>query len=155
KIKIIGLIGPPGAGKGTQCSLLRRDLHFQHLSIRALMREESNRPDNIHAAIIRANQVSGKLNPKELSIPLLLKNIYAASQSGTYLYVLDGLYFDPRLFPADFLRPGFPRDLDQIDYFARKFKLLSLVILLECSEQVYIDRLLRRGRFDDNAESIK
>jgi len=91
EMNIIGFIGPPGAGKGTQCSLLERDLQFQHLSIGALMREEANRPGSIHADMIRANQVAGRLNPKELSIPLLLKNIDAASQTGTRCFVLDGL----------------------------------------------------------------
>ncbi len=153
KIKIIGLIGPPGAGKGTQCSLLRRDLHFQHLSIGALIREESNRPDNIHAAMIRANQVAGKLNPKELYS--ITSQKYLCCLSIGYLPLCIRWFgLRSKALPCWLLTSRFPPRSGSKRLFC-KFKPLSLVILLECPEQVYIDRLLRRGRFDDNAKSIK
>ncbi|PVH79486.1 P-loop containing nucleoside triphosphate hydrolase protein [Cadophora sp. DSE1049] len=103
------------------------------------MREESNRPGSEHAVMISANHLAGKLNPKELSIPLLSKNIQAASRTGIRRFVLD----------------GFPRDLEQSDYFEVHVNSLSLVILLECPEQVYVERILGRARFDDNSESMK
>lgn len=33
------VLGGPGAGKGTQCSLLAKEFNFQHLSAGSLLRE--------------------------------------------------------------------------------------------------------------------
>lgn len=44
--------------------------------------------------------------------------------------------------------------MDQAQYFQQMISPISSVIVLECSEDVLIERLLPRGRFDDNAGNI-
>jgi adenylate kinase family enzyme len=50
---------------------------------------------------------------------------------------------------------GFPRNIDQLQLFESVVGPLELVILIECSERTLLDRLLARGRFDDQEESIR
>lgn len=43
KFNIIFILGPPGSGKGTQCSLLTQKLNILHLSAGELLRNELKR----------------------------------------------------------------------------------------------------------------
>lgn len=58
-----------------------------------------------------------------------------------------------------FLIDGFPRKLDQAEKFEEDVAEASLVLYFECSEEVMMDRLTRRGetsgRIDDNIDSIR
>lgn len=90
KLKVIGVLGGPGSGKGTQCQWLARTFKVQHISIGDVLRAEMNRPQSPHAAIIRQNMLSGTVGPKEVTVGILKSHILRSMQEGTYVFVLDG-----------------------------------------------------------------
>ena len=50
--------------------------------------------------------------------------------------------------------PGFPRKLDQSEYFEETVAPIALVIVLECPQTVLVERLTHRSRKDDDADNI-
>ena len=87
---VIGFIGGPGAGKGTQCSLLQKRFNFEHLSIGDVLRDETKRPESPFVEEIRENHMLGRVGRKELTVGLLQKRIEQAAQVGTHTVILDG-----------------------------------------------------------------
>ncbi|TGJ86532.1 hypothetical protein E0Z10_g2271 [Xylaria hypoxylon] len=140
--KVVGLLGGPGSGKGTQCRLLSEAFKLDHISIGDVLRAELKREGSEHAAIIEQNMRAGTVGPKEVTIGILRSHMLEASQRGTELFVLDAT-------------PGFPRNLEQAQYFEETITPIEFVIVLECPDTVLVDRLLPRGRFDDNLENIR
>ncbi|KAJ8133261.1 hypothetical protein O1611_g365 [Lasiodiplodia mahajangana] len=138
RFTVVGVLGGPGSGKGTQCKLLAQDYKLAHISIGDVLREEMKRKDSKYAAIIEQNMRAGTISPKEITIGILGAHIQAAVREGTDLFVLD----------------GFPRNLEQAQYFEEVIGPVELVIVLECPDDILINRLLPRMRFDDNLESI-
>ncbi|KAI3325392.1 adenylate kinase [Xylariaceae sp. AK1471] len=139
KPTVIGLLGGPGSGKGTQCRLLSEVLKFEHISIGDILRTEMRRPGSDYAAIIEQNMRAGTVGPKEVTVGILKSHILEKSRSGIDLFILD----------------GFPRNLEQAQYFEEIIAPIELVIVLECPDDILIDRLLPRRRFDDNLENIR
>ena len=88
---VIGLIGGPGSGKGTQCSLLRRDLEFEHSSIGDVLREEMARPGSPFQEEIREHHMLGRVGRKELTVGFLRDRIDRAAERGDHKVVIDGL----------------------------------------------------------------
>lgn len=88
---VIGVLGGPGSGKGTQCSLLAQTFKLKHISIGDVMRQEMKREGSEYAAIIEQNMRAGTVAPKEITIPILKSHMLAASRQGTDLFVLDGM----------------------------------------------------------------
>ncbi|KAJ3543056.1 hypothetical protein NM208_g3780 [Fusarium decemcellulare] len=139
KPRVISVLGGPGSGKGTQCQWLARNFKVQHISVGEVLRAEINRPGSPHADIIRQNMLTGTFGPKEITVEILKSHILRSMQQGTCAFVLD----------------GFPRSLEQFRYFEQVVGPIDLMVLLQCSESVLIERLLPRGRFDDNLETIQ
>lgn len=50
---------------------------------------------------------------------------------------------------------GFPRRLDQVAYFQEKIGQISLVIVLDCPDEVLIERIEARNRGDDDDTSVR
>ncbi|KAK2603564.1 hypothetical protein QQS21_004244 [Conoideocrella luteorostrata] len=136
---IIGLLGGPGSGKGTQCRLICQSFKIEHFSIGDVLRKELHRRESPYATIIRQHMLAGTVGPKELTIALLHSCIKESIQNGAVAFVLD----------------GFPRNIDQLRLFESIVGPLKLVILIQCSEGIMLRRLLPRGRFDDQEESIR
>ena len=130
-------LGPPGAGKGTQAQRLAAREGLLHLSTGDLLRAEvqAGTPLGHEAEAVMA---SGEL----VSDALVLAIVRTRLEHHTGGWLLD----------------GFPRNLPQAE--ALEGLLTSLqqrieqVILLELDDSVLIQRLLARGRADDNAEVI-
>jgi adenylate kinase len=130
-------LGPPGAGKGTQAQRLASREGLLHLSTGDLLRAEvqAGTPLGQEAEAVMA---SGEL----VSDALVLAIVRTRLEHHTGGWLLD----------------GFPRNLPQAE--ALEGLLTSLqqrieqVILLELDDSVLIQRLLARGRADDNAEVI-
>lgn len=137
------LIGPPGAGKGTQGERLAQRLGIEHLAAGDLLRAE------VEAGSPIGKQVGelmsrGELVPDAVILELLLPRILAASAKGGYL--LD----------------GFPRSVEQ----AREARKLAeradaapdVVIYLDAPRDELVRRILARaeveGRSDDNPETV-
>jgi len=139
-IIVVFVLGGPGCGKGTQCAKLVEDFGFVHLSAGDLLREEQKRPGSQVGELIQNIMKEGKIVPMEITIGLLEK---ALIENDSNRFIID----------------GFPRQLDQAFAFEKEIVESTLTIYFECSEEVMLKRLLKRGetsgRVDDNVESIK
>jgi UMP-CMP kinase len=140
-VVVIFVIGGPGVGKGTQCSMLiQRYPDFVHLSAGDLLRVERNRPGSIYGNLINECIAEGRIVPMEITISLLEKEMRKSSSTR---YLID----------------GFPRNIDQAIAFEKAVCPATALIFYECPEMVLEERLLQRGkssgRVDDNLESIR
>jgi adenylate kinase len=138
------LIGPPGAGKGTQGQRLAQRLGLQHLAAGDLLRAEVEAGSPIGQRV--GDLMSrGELVPDDIILELLMPRVLAAAADGGYL--LD----------------GFPRSVDQADQ-ARKLAETSgaapdAVIYLDAPREELVRRILARaeveGRSDDNPDTVR
>ncbi|KAH9174250.1 UMP-CMP kinase [Lactarius sanguifluus] len=151
KVTVIFVLGGPGAGKGTQCSLLVGKYNFSHLSAGDLLRAEQERPNSQFGDLIRTYIREGNIVPMEVTIKLLENAMDAVLESKTGEGWGDG--------KGRFLIDGFPRKMDQALKFEEDVCTSSLVLFFTTNEETMLERLLERGktsgRDDDNIESIK
>ncbi|MFT6332891.1 MAG: adenylate kinase [Lentimonas sp.] len=123
-------IGAPGSGKGTQSSLLAKDLNIPNISTGEILRKEVVTETEIG---IRAKKYmeSGDLVPDEIIFGIIKKRL---SENDCELgFILD----------------GFPRSLDQAvileEMLAEIGKIIDLVINIESDKEVLVKRI--SGRF--------
>lgn len=143
------LLGPPGAGKGTQAQILVDDRAMIQLSTGDMLRaakSSGTEMGNKVAAIMDA----GKLVTDEIVIGLIEEQIEAHPE-------------------GSFIFDGFPRTLAQADALGELLekhgKSLDAVIELQVNDEVLVGRILGRAeearkagqpvRADDNEESLK
>ncbi len=130
-------LGPPGAGKGTQASIFCKKYGLEHLSTGDLLRDE------VSTGSLLGLKASEIMNKGELvSDELVLSIVEARLISGNERWLLDG--FPRNLFQANSLI----QLLDKID------QPLEAVVLIKIEDQFLIERLLERGRQDDNKKII-
>ncbi|KAK3034553.1 hypothetical protein RJ639_033799 [Escallonia herrerae] len=137
-IVLIILTGAPGSGKGTQCSRIVKHYRFCHLSTGDLLEAEINSGSE-HGTMITNIKAEGKLVSTELVAKLLQQ---AMEKSENKKFLID----------------GFPRNQENLAAAQNILKLEpDLVLVLECSMEVIINRLLNRnqGRVDDNYQTIQ
>jgi adenylate kinase len=144
------LIGPPGAGKGTQAETLVKDRNMVQLSTGDMLRAartSGTEMGNMVAGVMDR----GELVTDEIVIGLIEEQLTTADAAG-------GFIFD-----------GFPRTLAQADALSelleRVGQTLDTVIQLEVNDEILVDRIVGRAaeavaagktaRADDNAESLK
>ncbi|XP_045452391.1 UMP-CMP kinase [Melitaea cinxia] len=142
--EVVFVLGAPGAGKGTQCSLISKEFGFVHLSAGDLLREERQRPGSEYGEMIEEKIRNGEIVPVEVTCSLIHN---AIQKSGKTRFLID----------------GFPRNKNNLEGWERvmsdKTKLL-FVLFFECSRDICTERCLKRGaagsgRSDDNLESLK
>ena len=154
KVVVVFVLGGPGAGKGTHCAHLVEDYGFVHLSAGDLLRAEQARPGSQYGQMIADYIKDGKIVPMEVTISLLRNAIQQALRENEASQREGWGYGKGR-----FLIDGFPRKLDQSHKFEESVCPAQMVLFLQCSEEIMLERLLRRGetsgRSDDNIESIK
>jgi UMP-CMP kinase len=92
KPTIIGILGGPGSGKGTQCRLMCESFEMEHLSIGDVLRDEIDRRDSPYASIIKENMLAGTVGPKEITISLLHSRMTESIKNETTIFVLDGRF---------------------------------------------------------------
>lgn len=123
------LLGPPGAGKGTQAVVLSERFNICHISTGDMLREEVKEGSPLG---LKAKQImqQGGLVPDEIIIQIVEKAIN--SKKATNGFILD----------------GFPRTLAQAEQLDKMLsnsdKNLDLVLDFETSVPVIIERLSGR-----------
>ena len=135
----IVLLGPPGAGKGTQAQKLAEKLGIPHISTGDLFRDNINRATELGLEAKKYLD-SGDLVPATLTNRLVDDRLNAADAA-------DGFILD-----------GFPRSVEQAealkDMLAARNTTLDAVLEFRVSEQELLDRLKSRGRADDTEDVI-
>ncbi|MGQ9477491.1 MAG: adenylate kinase [Candidatus Bipolaricaulia bacterium] len=121
KARGIVLLGPPGAGKGTQAALLAKELELKHISTGEILREEVERGTELGRKA-KAYMDRGELVPDELVIAMLRGRLDSGSG-----FILD----------------GFPRTLNQAEALERMVR-LDRVLNIHLSEEEVVRRLSAR-----------
>jgi adenylate kinase len=131
------LIGPPGAGKGTQCQRLIDLLRVPHLSTGEMLREEvkARTPAGLEAA---RYMDTGQLVPDPIILGMVSRRLSKPD-------CRDGCLLD-----------GFPRTLPQAetldDLLERRAMSVDGVIELAVPRDELVRRMLARKRADDDPE---
>ena len=132
-------VGPPGAGKGTQAARLCEAHDLRHLSTGDLLRAE------VAAGSELGKEAEAVMNRGELVSDSLVLAIVKSQLSA-----LNG---------QGWLLDGFPRNVAQAEALEPLLQELNQsiesVVLLELDDAVLIERLLGRGRADDNEAVIR
>ena len=133
------MLGPPGAGKGTQGERIASRYGVPHISSGELFRDEVARQTDTGKTLQRYLD-AGDLVPDDLVLSLIMDRVIAAHAEGGW--VLD----------------GFPRTLPQAEAAAKAAAEAGIsaqaVVYLEVPAEVLADRLADRGegRADDSAQ---
>ena len=143
------LLGPPGAGKGTQAGFLVEDHDMVQLSTGDMLRAAKTSGTEMGKKVA-AIMDAGELVTDEIVIGLIEEQLDGASGGG-------------------FIFDGFPRTLAQADALSAlltsKGQTLDKVIELKVNDEVLVERIVNRAReavaaggtarADDNEESLK
>lgn len=135
------LLGPPGAGKGTQAETIAAQLKHAHVSSGDLFREEQEKGTEL-GLTAKSYMENGELVPNEVTIGMLLGRI--AQSDCAHGCILD----------------GFPRNVDQakaLDDALEKAGSGSIdkVALLDVGTEELVRRMLLRGRADDTEDTVR
>lgn len=138
-VNVTFVLGPPGAGKGTQCKKICANKDYIHLSAGDLLRAERNNPSSKEGSLIDNCIKEGKIVPVEITLSLIKKAMLASAPT------------------KNFLIDGFPRNQDNLDGWNTHMKSINIqmVLVFECPKDVCMTRALGRGenRTDDNVQS--
>lgn len=152
------VLGGPGSGKGTQCSLICAEFGFKHLSAGDLLRAERNSPQSKYGDMIEKHIQEGRIVPVEVTCSLIEK----AMMEHCELLSSNGDLKNDQL-RGKFLIDGFPRNEDNLrgwtKQLADKVEVL-FVLFLDCPDDICVQRCLSRGqqgsnRSDDNETSLR
>jgi adenylate kinase len=131
-------IGLPGAGKGTQAGEVAARLGIPHISTGEMFRDHVARGTELGRKV-EAIMAAGDYVPDEVTVAMLAERI-AQPDAG------DGYILD-----------GFPRTAAQVDSLDKLIGKdgLDRVVVFDVDEDELTERLLSRGRVDDNEETIR
>lgn len=133
-------LGPPGSGKGTQAQELSEELQIPHISTGEMLRDAIDKQTPLGQKA-QSYVDKGELVPDELLLGLIEERLNEEDAKNGW--ILD----------------GFPRNVAQAEFLDKLLQKLAKfseqAINLEVPDEVIIDRLLLRGRKDDNEETIR
>jgi adenylate kinase len=125
----IVLLGAPGAGKGTQASLLSQKLRAAHIASGDLFRQALAKGTELGLQA-RSYMEKGKLVPDEVTIKMVLERITASDCEG-------GIILD-----------GFPRNVEQAkaldEALEKQNKEIDKAVYIKVSEEELLKRLTGR-----------
>ena len=128
------LLGPPGAGKGTQAKLLETTFNLKQLSTGDMLREARSSGTEM-GNLVAGVMDRGELVTDEIVIGLIAERL--AGNGGGYI-VGNGFIFD-----------GFPRTLAQADALGdlleREGQKLDAVVEMQVDDDALVERIT--GRF--------
>ena len=134
------LVGPPGAGKGTQATVLSKKLGVPHISTGDLFRAHISEQTDLGREVKRYLD-AGDLVPDGVTNEMVRQRLTEE---------------DAR---QGFLLDGFPRNVAQADVLAKILAgdghALDAVIECRVPEDELVQRLLARGRADDTEDVIR
>ena len=134
------LLGPPGAGKGTQADRIAARFQLVHLATGDILR--TNVADGTTLGeVAQAYLDSGELVPDQVVVAMMLERLGRPDCA------------------HGFLLDGFPRSVAQAraldEHLAELGTPLDAAINQEVAEEELLHRLAGRGRADDNARTIR
>jgi adenylate kinase len=122
------LLGPPGAGKGTQAGRLSDDFGLPYIGTGDLLREHRREGTELGREA-DSYMAKGQLVPDELVIAMILEKIADEGDDG-------------------FLLDGFPRTVPQADALGEEMekrgRRLTAALLIEAPDEVVVERLSGR-----------
>jgi adenylate kinase len=130
------ILGPPGAGKGTQAAMIASAVGIPHVSTGEMLRDHVDRGTELGA---RAKVImeAGDLVPDEIVIAMVKERLAGDDAA------------------CGFLLDGFPRTAAQAEALDREAISIEAVINLEVDEDELVTRMLARGRADDTEETVR
>jgi len=143
------LLGPPGAGKGTQASHLVKSRNMTQLSTGDMLRAAQSSGSEMGKKVA-AIMAEGKLVTDQIVIGLIRERLQEGSEGG-------------------FIFDGFPRTLAQADALEKLLSEMGLkldaVIEMQVDDEVLVKRIVNRAeearaagkeaRADDNEDSVR
>ena len=134
------LVGPPGAGKGTQAAVLSKKLGVPHISTGDLFRAHISEQTELGREVKRYLD-AGDLVPDGVTNEMVRQRL--SEEDARHGFLLD----------------GFPRNVAQADVLEKVLAgdghALDAVIEFRVSEDELVHRLLARGRTDDTEDVIR
>jgi adenylate kinase len=122
------LLGPPGAGKGTQAARLRDDFDLAYIATGELLREHVSEQSDLGKEA-KSYMDDGALVPDELVIKMIFDKVEDEGDDG-------------------FLLDGFPRNVAQADALNEELeprgRKLTAALLVEAPDDVVIERISGR-----------
>jgi adenylate kinase len=138
------ILGPPGAGKGTQAKRISAEAGIPHIATGDMLREAMERETEMGVRI-KPTYDAGDLVPDDLMIELIRERL-------TFPDTSDGFILD-----------GFPRTVAQAEALDRMLeeidRELLAVLYFQVPDELAVERLhvrsLQEGRTDDTPEIIR
>lgn len=128
-MKVIILLGAPGAGKGTTAECVRRDTRYQHISTGDMLREEVKNGSDVGREA-EGYMKKGALVPDETIIRIVEKRLDSGKSDDMYMF------------------DGFPRTVRQAELLGQSLAArkgaVNHVLYLDAPREVLIQRLTGR-----------
>ncbi|MBD2314216.1 adenylate kinase [Desertifilum sp. FACHB-1129] len=133
-------LGPPGSGKGTQAGNLAKTWQIPHISTGEILRTAVTQQTPLGQKA-QSYMDRGELVPDRLVLDLVQERLHQSDTEPGW--ILD----------------GFPRNVAQAEALDRMLSDIhqhcDAAINLEVPDEVIVQRMLARGRKDDNEETIR